>query len=312
MTKRYAFENWIVAAPAAAQVPQDMTYTGRLVDIFGAPLPGPVKITLRIFDSETSGVEFYSEEHLDVVLDATGGFSVRLGLGTNPSEPFSVDIFSGLDRWLEVQIENETMTPRQIIGSVPWAMVAAQANEIVRDPTEPRFERCVDGTVADHKTGLQWEEKTGVITTPNCGGSCPSVHDVNNRYSWSDNLPDPDGSAYSVFLESLNGDDANGYGCYGNHCDWRLPKIAEWQTIMIGPGADLEQPQICPGSPCIDPAFAVLAGPTVPLSYWSDTSTSFGSGFAYYAFFQDGTIGANNFNKTLPVYVRAVRSGTCH
>ena len=31
----------LLAAPAFAQVPQDMTYTGRLVDNLGDPLAGP-------------------------------------------------------------------------------------------------------------------------------------------------------------------------------------------------------------------------------------------------------------------------------
>jgi hypothetical protein len=61
-----------VAAPALAQVPQDTTYTGRLVDGLGDPLAGPVDLTLRIFEADTGGTPLYSEEHLGVALDATG------------------------------------------------------------------------------------------------------------------------------------------------------------------------------------------------------------------------------------------------
>ena len=74
----------LLAAPAVSQVPQDTTFTGRLADNLGAPLPGPVNLELRIFDAETGGNQLYSEQHLGVSLDATGGFSVQLGLGTNP------------------------------------------------------------------------------------------------------------------------------------------------------------------------------------------------------------------------------------
>ena len=39
------------AAPALAQVPQDMTYTGRLLDNLRNPLMGPVNLELRVFDA---------------------------------------------------------------------------------------------------------------------------------------------------------------------------------------------------------------------------------------------------------------------
>ena len=79
----------LLAATATAQVPQDMTYTGRLVDNLGDPLAGPVDLELRVFDAATGPSQLYGEEHLSVVLDATGGFSVQLGLGTGP-QPYSL------------------------------------------------------------------------------------------------------------------------------------------------------------------------------------------------------------------------------
>ncbi len=155
----------LLSVPGFAQVPQDMTYTGRLVDGVGAPLAGPVNLELRIFDAETAGTQLYSEQHLGTVLDATGGFSVQLGLGTSPVGTFDAALFSDVDRWLEVVADADVLTPRQIIGSVPWALIAQQANKIVADPTAPRFEDCGDGTVADRDTGLQWEKKTGTVTS---------------------------------------------------------------------------------------------------------------------------------------------------
>jgi hypothetical protein len=126
-----------IVAPAFAQVPQDTTFTGRLVDDLGNALAGPVDLELRIFDLETLGNELYSEQHLGTVLDVTGGFSVQLGLGTSRSGTFDADLFSAVGRWLEVVVGGEVMTPRQIIGSVPWALIAQQANEIVPDPSAP-------------------------------------------------------------------------------------------------------------------------------------------------------------------------------
>ncbi len=54
-----------------------------------------------------------------------------------------------MDRWIEVVVDSEVLTPRQIIGSVPWALIAQQANEIVPDPNAPRFEDPDGGALTD-------------------------------------------------------------------------------------------------------------------------------------------------------------------
>jgi hypothetical protein len=100
----------------------------------------------------------------------------------------------------------------------------------------------VNGTVADHDTGLQCEEKTGIfssaalILSESAPGGCPDPHEVDNRYEWSNVSPDPNGNAYPDFLARLNGDfdpdAATGYFAY--RYDWRLPKIAEMYTKIVG------------------------------------------------------------------------------
>jgi hypothetical protein len=294
----------LFATPVLAQVPQDMTYTGRLVDNLGDPLAGPVNLALQIFDAETAGTELYSEEHLGTALDATGGFSVQLGLGTSPSGPFDANLFSGVDRWLEVVVDGETLTPRQKIGSVPWALIAQQANEVVRDPAAPRFEDCGDGTVADHQTGLQWEKKTGALGSGvYCEtAGCPDPHIVKNRYEWSNTGTEPDGGAFTDFLAKLNNpvfgaaaSPSNVTGCFAGHCDWRLPNIVELETILD-----------CANSPCIDPIF----GDTVSAPHWSASTLAGDPGRAWDAYFDSGYV--SFWSKTYASYVRAVRAGSCN
>ncbi len=177
----------LVAGPAVAQVPQDTTFSGRLVDGGGTPLASPVTFDLWIYDAATGGTALYAERHGPVTLDANGNFSVLLGTGTDfggPFPPFDAALFSDVERYVEVVLISPTferLSPRVPIASVPWALVAQQANEIVPDPNGP-FKDCGDGTVADPKTGLQWEKKTG--TWP----CCPDFvlpHEVNNPYQWS-------------------------------------------------------------------------------------------------------------------------------
>src|SRR2546427_222031 len=129
--------------------------------------------------------------------------------------------------------------------------------------TTLRFVDNMDGTVTDDETGLQWEKKVA-------GSSC--LHCVNDSYTWSNSGTAPDGTAFTSFLNTLNGgatgvgnclsaDGSTITGGFNNHCDWRLPTSAELQTILLAPFP-------CGTSPCIDPVF----GPTAASGYWSSTT----------------------------------------
>jgi hypothetical protein len=158
-----------------------------------------------------------------------------------------------------------------------------------------------DGTLTDHQTGLMWELKTSA-----CSGE---ITCVNNEYTWSTGDNNPDGTLYTSFLATLNGGDytspsagqdvSNGpTACFANHCDWRIPTIAEWNTII-----ETSAPGCGSGSACIDPAF----GPTQASDYWSSSSWAGGPIDAWNVYFGNGNVGGNV--KTYDNYARAVRSG---
>jgi hypothetical protein len=180
------------------------------------------------------------------------------------------------------------------------------AEEMVADDAlaavpKERFVDNGDGTITDIQTGLMWEKKDAAdgsldLTNP---------HDVDNIYSWSSELDEdntnPDGSAFTNFLATLNQETTNDpqSTCFANHCDWRLPRLAELQTIVA---------ESCDGSPCIDPVF----GATAASAYWSSTSNTDSPVSAFVVHFDlvDPNVGPVSLGgKATGGWVRAVRGG---
>jgi hypothetical protein len=172
----------------------------------------------------------------------------------------------------------------------------------------PRYVANGDGTATDNTTGLMWEQQTST-----CGGE---VTCVNNTYTWtsapygSSSSP-ADGSLFTVFLATLNGGDyyspstglnLNAYPgtCLANHCDWRMPTVAELNSI-----------QSCGANPstCLDPTF----GPTQAAYYWSSSSTGNYPPPSYFSYVWIGNFVYGSltqvFAKFNPTYARAVRGG---
>ena len=108
-------------------------------------------------------------------------------------------------------------------------------------------------------------------------------------------LPDAyDGPAFFNFLAGLNGPSP-----FAGHDDWRLPTIAELQSVV-----DLYATGCGSGSPCIDPVF----GPTQSDYYWSSSTFQGGPSGAWVVGFGGGHPYADG--KTGTSYVRAVRAGS--
>ena len=177
-----------------------------------------------------------------------------------------------------------------------WEKFWSKASLVGSTCIRSRFTDNGDGTVKDNLTALVWEKKTNLDSTE----SYADPHDADNVYIWgTGELGKENGTVFTDFLGTLNG----GGGFAGSN-GWRLPTVAELQTIVLdfactGAGCS------CPSSPCVDRALD--ASNTQSSTYWSATSyVSFWYG-VWVVYFGNGGVSAGY--KPVDHYVRAVRGG---
>jgi hypothetical protein len=112
------------AAPwrAPAAVPSSTTtvnYQGRLFDNSGDPVNGNVTLVFSLYDQASGGNRKWGPETHTGVPVSDGLFSVLLGSRTVDGIPQSA---LGGDLWLEVSVNGETLSPREQLGAVPYAI----------------------------------------------------------------------------------------------------------------------------------------------------------------------------------------------
>lgn len=155
-------------------------------------------------------------------------------------------------------------------------------------------------TVTNYDSGLMWEKKGAgtcsnapiiCVDSTDCGtGTCVGdMHYVNGTYSWVN-------AQALVGGTSADGSSLAGFPGFAGYSDWRLPTIAELQTILLNPSP-------CNTSPCIDPVFGLTAAG----GYWSSTTLDINGGVAWGVGFENGLVGT--YSKATSLYVRAVRDG---
>jgi hypothetical protein len=99
--------------------PNVVNFQGYLTDSIGTPLTDDLSMYFSLFDAEDAGTWLWGETQ---VVGVQGGvFNVLLG-AVNPI-PESLFV-SGEDRWLQVAIEGQMLSPRTRIGAVGFALNA--------------------------------------------------------------------------------------------------------------------------------------------------------------------------------------------
>jgi hypothetical protein len=155
-----------------------------------------------------------------------------------------------------------------------------------------------DGTFTDNNTGYMWEIKD----------DSAGVHDVDNTYTWSSTVPDPDGTLFTVFLDTLNNkcdggettacmSDAdcvgigNGLCGHAGYRDWCIPNVKKLQSIV---DYGVSNPS------------SSVPGSTGAAIHWSATTDTFNSDAVWVVSFFFGIVDSNDKDSGQPV-ARAVR-----
>ncbi|MBN1423248.1 hypothetical protein JXA88_01715 [Candidatus Fermentibacteria bacterium] len=111
----------ILPAPVFADIPQVMSYQGKVTDSGGTPVTdGSYPMRFQIYTAETGGTQLWDSGPQTVTLSG-GVFSVMLGAGTMPV----LNLAFNQDYWLQVYFNYELQSPRQRLGSVGYAYMAS-------------------------------------------------------------------------------------------------------------------------------------------------------------------------------------------
>src|SRR5580704_5370244 len=112
-------------SPTSSQVPPLIQLSNVASDEGGNSLSGVVSITFSLY----AGQPLWIETQNNVQLDATGHYSVQLGI-TKPNGVPTTLFTTGEARWLGVRIAEQGEQPRVLLLSVPYALKAGDAATI--------------------------------------------------------------------------------------------------------------------------------------------------------------------------------------
>lgn len=161
--------------PTHADVPGEVNYQGLLLDDLGAPVSGTSDFDFRIFDVSTGGSALWTESHTAVpVVD--GIYSVALGSIT----PIPPSLLSGGSLHLEIAVDAETLSPRQRLLAVPYALRAevAETTSTVGAIDSAFFEAILTAAPWDGSPPSNFDPTEGLVDTD--GDGLPNFMDPDN------------------------------------------------------------------------------------------------------------------------------------
>ena len=109
-------------AAEAGELSLPFTYQGRLMQ-GDAPATGPILLSFRLYDNEMAGTQVAAQNDFPGFdgFQAGGIFTLDLNFGELA--------FDGGERWLEIDVNGVTLTPRQPLRATPYAIRALLGGE---------------------------------------------------------------------------------------------------------------------------------------------------------------------------------------
>lgn len=98
-----------------------VNYQGRLANAGGTPQTGTFGMSFSIWDASTNGNLIWGPENHSAVPVSAGLFTV--GLGSQTAGGIPTTVWNG-DRYLQIIVSGETLSPRELIRGVPIAGMA--------------------------------------------------------------------------------------------------------------------------------------------------------------------------------------------
>ena len=125
--------NCILASVLMAQEPQVFRYQGRILDN-DALVSGNLNFSFKLYDSPTGGSSLYEDAATITVVD--GLYSTMIGDDTTSGGDLG-DALNNPAVYLEIEVGGETLTPRERIVSVPYAMNGLPSGSVVLSASNP-------------------------------------------------------------------------------------------------------------------------------------------------------------------------------
>jgi hypothetical protein len=131
------------------------SYQGQLLDASGDPVDGSAEMTFSLYHQESGGTPFWTEIHAgtQAITVTNGLFHVLLG-GLTPIDPGDLTD----DLYLELNVNGETLAPRELLASVPFAV---EANTLAAGASTRRDLSVPGGLSADGELALGTALRSG-------------------------------------------------------------------------------------------------------------------------------------------------------
>jgi len=123
----------ILASVLTAQEPQVFRYQGRILDN-DALVSGNLDFSFKLYDTPTGGSSLYEDAATITVAD--GLYSTMIGDDTTSGGDLG-DALNNPAVYLEIEVGGETLTPRERIVSVPYAMNGLPSGSVVLSASNP-------------------------------------------------------------------------------------------------------------------------------------------------------------------------------